>query len=50
MGAKVFCKKGYNTKDAFVEFKQEKDLERCPVSDARYCAECKIKKLEDEEE
>lgn len=43
MGAKVNCKKGYNTKECYVEFKKHGDAERCPVSDAYNCEECKAK-------
>ena len=43
MAAKTSCKKGYNTKDGYVEFKKAGNVELCPVSDARCCEECTIK-------
>lgn len=46
MGAKVKCKKDYNTNDACVEFKKSGDTEVCPVSNAYCCEECEAKKFE----
>lgn len=45
MAAKVFCKKGYNIKEGYVEFKKNADIELCPVSNAHYCEQCGAKKL-----
>jgi hypothetical protein len=46
MAAKVLCKKGYNTKENYVEFKKIDDREYCPVSDAACCEECKAKSFQ----
>ncbi len=43
MAAKVSCKKGYNTKDNYVEFKKTETTERCPVSDEICCESCDAK-------
>jgi len=43
MSAKVRCKKGYNVTEGYVEFKKVMQTERCPVSDALNCEECKAK-------
>ncbi len=45
MGAKVNCKKGYNTKDGYVEFKKVVEGEFCPASNADHCEQCKAKKF-----
>lgn len=42
MGAKVNCKKGYNTPQGYVEFKSN---DRCPVSDSPLCERCNAKDL-----
>ena len=47
MAAKVCCKKGYNIKEGYVEFKKGSgDVEACPVSGAWTCEACKAKKFE----
>ena len=48
MGAKVNCKKGYNTREGFVEFKKTEDGEFCPVSDLPFCEMCQVKPFESE--
>ena len=52
MSAKVNCKKGYNVGNVgggYVEFKKNRELESCPVSDAQNCEECKAKRFTTEE-
>ena len=48
MGAKVKCRKGYNTKDGYVEFKTFGDNEVCPVSNAEFCERCDAEVFESE--
>jgi hypothetical protein len=48
MGAKVNCKKGYNTREGFVEFKKLGEGELCPVSNAASCEGCQAKPFESE--
>jgi hypothetical protein len=43
MSAKVNCKKGYNTKEGYVEFKKSGTIELCPVSNSVYCERCEAK-------
>lgn len=50
MAAKVHCKKGYDTKDGYVEFKIIAGQEMCPVSGVSYCEICKAKPFEWEDE
>ncbi|MBU4312518.1 MAG: hypothetical protein KJ706_07350 [Candidatus Omnitrophica bacterium] len=45
MAAKVLCKKDYNGKDGYVEFKKDGNYERCPVSNAYFCEECNAKRF-----
>lgn len=46
MSAKVNCKKGYNTKEGYVEFKRCSTTETCPVSDVISCEECKANRFQ----
>ncbi|MFH1458873.1 MAG: hypothetical protein ABIG64_00665 [Candidatus Omnitrophota bacterium] len=40
MAAKLNCKKGYNCKDGYLEFKNCNGIERCPVCDVSSCNQC----------
>ena len=41
--ARVNCKKGYNLKEGYVEFKNTKNGEVCPISGEGICKWCDIK-------